>query len=91
MTSRLYRAFMRHSSVILFVLFALSFMAVFAGAFSGYLAGQSAMEEFPMEGGWAIVLSSLLGSFRQAFEYTAMLLFASALLFRADKWLEAKE
>jgi hypothetical protein len=91
MTSRVYRIFMQHSSVVLYVMFLLSLFAVLSGALTGYLVGARFMQDNPEGDNLAVILSTVLGSFRQAFDYTAMMLFASAFLFRADKWLEKSE
>jgi hypothetical protein len=91
MSARLFRTCMKHGSVLLFVCFFVSFVAAFGSLLMSYREALAYANTNPVsDNGMALVfIGALARAFAQSAGYAATLLGASALLFRADKWLEA--
>ena len=92
MSKRLYKASMRYGSVILFVGFILTFVTAFVAiGFSYVETVEYLSKDYYPDAYWILLPAFAIRSLVDAMVYASLLFFGSALLCRADMWLEAAE
>ncbi len=92
MNRRLYQASMRYGSVILFVGFILTFVTAFVSIGLSYMQTmQFSSENYQPDEFWLLLPAFAIRSFVDAMVYASLLFLGSALLCRADLWLESAE
>ena len=76
----------------MFVIFILATFTAFALFFLNYTQTMDYLSENPdMGGNWYVMPSYAIRAFVEALASAALLFLGSALLYRADKWLESAE
>lgn len=92
MNRRLYHGAMRYGSLILFVVFIIAAFTAFVTFYINYAQTIEYLSESAyLDSYWPLIPSVFIRSFVEALVSAALLFLGSALLYRADKWLEAAE